>query len=108
MHSNVTLIVWCIAAVIAATATSALAQPYCANFDNGMQTCGIPTLESCEESISGVGGYCGPDQNEHLPPNLIQRLEQANPGSPLSQPTAPSPQSQQPGGLNWMPPPPGQ
>ena len=85
---------------------SADAQTYCANFNDGTQSCGIPTLESCQQSISGVGGYCGPDQSAQLPPNLLQRLERrANPNSQPAQPDAPS---TQPGGLNWMPPPPGE
>ena len=95
-------------AFLSVLTTSAGAQPYCANFDNGMQTCGIPTLENCQESISGVGGYCAPDQPEQLPPNLIQRLERANPETPTSQPNVPTTQSDQPGGLDWMPPPPRQ
>jgi hypothetical protein len=87
----------------------ASAQPYCANFIDGTQTCGIPTLESCRESISGVGGNCVIDQTSQLPPNLLQRLEQANPNAPLFQPNLPSaPSGQLPNGPNWMPPPPGQ
>ena len=50
------------------------AQPYCAMYDNGTQDCGIPTLQSCDQSISGVGGYCAPDTTSQLRPNLIDRL----------------------------------
>lgn len=95
--------------MLPAFAASGNAQSYCANFNNGMQTCGIPTLESCRETISGVGGSCAHDETSRLPPNLLQRLERDNPGSPLLPPNAPSAQpNQQPGGLNWMPPPPAQ
>ncbi len=94
-----------ILAILSVLPTPAGAQPYCANFHDGMQQCGIPSLEMCQQTISGLGGYCGPDQTAQLPPNMIQRLEQANPESPQAQPNAPS---AQPGGLNWMPPPPGQ
>ena len=80
------------------------AQPYCAFYNDGTSSCGIPTLQSCDASISGVGGYCGLDQSSSLRPNLIERLEQDNLPPRLLQPN--TPQSQQPGGLNWMPPPP--
>ena len=85
-------------------APDVFAQPYCAFYNDGTSSCGIPTLQSCDASISGVGGYCGPDQSAQLRPNLIERLEQNN--LPPSQLQPNTPQSQQPGGLNWMPPPP--
>ena len=50
------------------------AQPYCAMYDNGTRDCAIPTLSSCEQSVSGVGGYCAPDTTSQLRPNLIDRL----------------------------------
>ncbi len=97
-------------AMLARLPASAGATTYCANFDDGTQTCDIPTLETCEQSIEGVGGSCGPDPHTNLPPNLLQRMiKRADPDSALLQPPAPpAPSSQQPGGLNWMPPPPGQ
>ena len=95
------------------TALSALsfeahAQPYCANYIDGERTCAIPTLEMCQQSISGVGGYCGPDRSAQIPPNFLQRqMEQQDPsGQRALHP--PDPSQSQPGGLNWMPPPRGQ
>jgi hypothetical protein len=90
--------------VAASGAPDVAAQPYCAFYNDGTSSCGIPTLQSCDASISGVGGYCGPDQSAQLRPNLIERLEQDNLPPPQLRPN--TPQSQQPGGLNWMPPPP--
>ncbi len=82
------------------------AQPYCAHFNDGERNCGIPTMEMCQQSISGVGGYCEPDQSAQILPNFIQRRMQRNldSGPPLLHP--PDPRQSQPGGLNWMPPPP--
>ena len=37
------------------------AAQYCAQYNNGTQDCGIPSLASCEQSIRGVGGICVPD-----------------------------------------------
>jgi len=90
---------------IAAFATpEASAQPYCAYYANGTRECGIPALQTCTDSVVGVGGYCGPDETQSIPPNFIQRLEQDNLPPPQLQPN--TPQAQQPGGLDWMPPPP--
>lgn len=33
-------------------------QTYCAQFESGTQTCGIPSLRECEQTVSGVGGWC--------------------------------------------------
>lgn len=83
----------------------AQAQTYCAVYETGTQSCGIPTLQACYQSLSGMGGSCVPDQSAQVPDNLIQRMERRR-MEQLGPP--PSPQDQQPGGLNWMPPPPGQ
>src|SRR5262245_64980691 len=42
-----------------ARGTAGAAQ-YCAQYNNGTQDCGIPSLRSCEQSIRGVGGICVP------------------------------------------------
>jgi len=34
------------------------AAQYCAQYYNGTYDCGIPTLASCQQSVSGVGGTC--------------------------------------------------
>src|SRR5262245_26456266 len=96
-------IVWLI--VVLTGAPDVSAQPYCAYYNNGTTACGIPTLQSCDASLSGVGGYCGPDESSKLRPNLIERLEQKYPNEQqILHPPVPS--QDQPGGLNWMPPPP--
>jgi hypothetical protein len=84
------------------------AAQYCANYTDGEKSCGIPTLESCQQSISGVGGYCGPDQSAQIPDNLMQRWRQERDSSGQRFLHPPRPSEDQPGGLNWMPPPPGQ
>jgi hypothetical protein len=42
----------------------AAADPYkwCANYRNGSSNCGFTTMEQCQASVSGVGGFCGPNQ----------------------------------------------
>jgi hypothetical protein len=56
------------------------AQPYCAAYEDGTKSCGIPTLQECTRSISGVGGTCIVDDTAELRPPIkgpIQRwLEQ--------------------------------
>lgn len=84
------------------------AQSYCAHYNDGERTCAIPTLEMCQQSVRGIGGYCAPDQSAQIPPNFLQRRMQQmeSSGQPFLHP--PDPQQSQPGGLNWMPPPPSQ
>jgi|SRR5215204_5408822 hypothetical protein len=78
------------------------AQAYCAMYDDGSKNCGIPTLDSCRQSISGVGGYCAPDQTSQMRPDLFER-PRLFPDLQNSVPPATSPQDP-----NWMPPPPGE
>jgi hypothetical protein len=77
-----------IRATIIAAATlaglSGASGQYCANYSDGTQNCGIPTLESCQQSVSGVGGECGPDNSAAIPRNLMQRLFQPQPQTPPS------------------------
>ena len=91
---------------VAHPAWEAIAQPYCAMYENGTRACGIPTLESCTQSLEGVGGTCELDQTQAIPPNFFQRqFEQSNRATQERlHPRAPS--QDQPGGLDWMPPPP--
>jgi hypothetical protein len=53
----------------ASTVGSAQADPYrwCAvygfgGFGGGATNCGFVTLEQCEAAVSGVGGFCAPNQ----------------------------------------------
>jgi len=46
---------------------------YCAVYNDGSQSCGIPTFQSCLQSVSGVGGNCMNDNSSKIPPNLMQR-----------------------------------
>lgn len=96
-----------IAATIAVSSPAG-AQPYCANYTDGEKACGIPTLEMCQQSVSGVGGYCGPDESAQIPDNFLQRRRQQMDQSGQRFLHPPQPSQDQPGGLNWMPPPPGQ
>jgi hypothetical protein len=55
----ISIVVW-----MSSIGTSARAQnyPWCSNFADGAGTnCGFPTLEQCQATIAGSGGYC--DQN---------------------------------------------
>jgi hypothetical protein len=109
---------------------SVQAQPYCAMYDDGTKSCGIPTLQSCDQSVSGVGGYCAPDMTSQMRPDLFHPLQQLQqlqqpqqpfdpayqpPGPPLQLPTPGVPYTVPPPGggnpssnLDWVPPPPGQ
>ena len=79
------------------------AQPYCAVYNNGTQNCGIPTLQSCEQSVSGVGGTCQPDNTAQERPDLVGggRLLRAIEGV-----SSPPNQDNSPNSPGWMPPPP--
>ena len=46
------------------TVEPAAADPYkwCANYRNGGSNCGFTTIEQCQATVSGVGGFCGPNQ----------------------------------------------
>ena len=80
------------------------AQPYCAVYSDGPPSCGIPTLQSCEQSILGAGGMCQPDRTAQIRPNLLGsgRLLRDREG-----PSAPPAPNNSPLDPNWMPPPPG-
>jgi len=77
------------------------AQTYCAMYNDGSKSCGIPSLDSCRQTISGAGGYCTPDMTSQMRPDFFdgRRL------FPAPQPPPPPAGPQDP---NWMPPPPGQ
>jgi hypothetical protein len=72
----------------------AQAQTWCAEYNDGTQECGIPSEQSCRESVSGVGGLCEPDDDKRKArgPRLLQRLfdpaaPQASPNNlPMSDP----------------------
>jgi hypothetical protein len=82
--------------------TAAQAQTYCAMYDNGSKNCGIPSLDSCRQSVDGVGGYCIPDQTSQMRPDLINPLRRL---MPTPDTLSPGPDNS-PGNLDWMPPPP--
>jgi hypothetical protein len=79
-------------------------QPFCAVYDTGTKSCGIPSLQSCQQSLSGVGGVCSPDLTSEMRPDFFQ-----SPRPFLPQPSPPQAGSSDlPGTPNWMPPPPQQ
>ena len=79
------------------------AQPYCAVYDNGSKSCGIPSLASCQQSVSGVGGICTPDETSQMRPDFFDRRRFFQP----SQDGAPADQGGMSGGnLDQVPPPP--
>jgi hypothetical protein len=49
-----------LAALALAAGQDARAQ-WCADYQNGTKECGIPTEDSCRQSVSGVGGICEPE-----------------------------------------------
>ncbi len=72
-------------------------QAYCAFYYDGTQSCGIPTLQSCEDSVRGVGGDCHVDDSAQIPPNFLQRWRAAQRAGSI--PHSPA--------LDDVPPPPG-
>ena len=64
----------------AATLASQVVQAaqWCAQYDNGTSDCGIPTLASCQQSVSGVGGVCVPDRRSRMR-NRASRNQQPAP-----------------------------
>ena len=77
--------------------TAQAQQKYCAMYYDGTQSCGIPTLQSCEQSVLGVGGTCQIDDSEEIPENLFQRWRGAQQAD--QKPSSPA--------LDDVPPPPG-
>ena len=69
---------------LAALLASATAAPaaYCAMYYDGTRACGIPSLQMCTQSVSGVGGTCQQDFTDSIPPNYLQRLR-SPPSPPL-------------------------
>lgn len=60
------------AAMVVGLTAHATAQ-YCAVYNDGSQSCGIPTFQSCLQTVNGVGGQCTPDNSSQLRPNLMQQ-----------------------------------
>ncbi|HUI15700.1 MAG TPA: DUF3551 domain-containing protein [Xanthobacteraceae bacterium] len=61
-------------AAMAATSTAARAQnyPWCAFYDTGDQAinCGFVSREQCMATVSGIGGFCMPNNTyQPLPPS---------------------------------------
>jgi hypothetical protein len=62
-----------LAALLFAGLTGHATAQYCAEYNDGSQSCGIPTFQACLQTVSGVGGNCTPDNTSQLRPNLMQR-----------------------------------
>lgn len=62
------------------------AQKYCARFYDDTQTCGIPSLRECDQTVSGVGGDCIIDDTADTPPppGPIQRWIEGQSDRPSS------------------------
>jgi len=79
------------------------AQGYCAMYNDGSKTCGIPSLAGCQQSISGVGGICTPDESSQLRPDFFGRGRLFQ---PLQEGAPPDQGGTLGGSLDQMPPPP--
>jgi hypothetical protein len=94
--------------VLLLSAHAAAAQ-YCLLDASGGRSCGIPTLQQCEQSLIGVGGSCAVDDSAQLGapvPGLFQRMlpfqrriEGAEDSQDYQKPSSPD--------LDDVPPPPG-
>ena len=75
----------------------------CAAYYEGTRSCGIPTLQSCEQSLVGVGGTCVVDDTAQLGAPIkgpFQRMfERAEQNADYQKPSSPA--------LDNVPPPPG-
>jgi hypothetical protein len=88
---------------------SVAAAQYCLLDDSGGRSCGIPTLQQCEQSLIGVGGSCAVDDSAQLGapiPGIFQslgplerRIEGAEDSQDYQKPSSPA--------LDDVPPPPG-
>jgi len=63
------------AATLASQAVQAA--QYCAQYYNGTYDCGIPTLASCRQSVSGVGGTCVIDRRSQRPNRALRSPQPA-------------------------------
>ncbi len=81
---------------------SVAAAQYCMIDDSGGRTCGIATLQQCEQTRSGVGGSCEVDDSAQLGAPIkgpFQRMfERAEENQDYQKPSSPS--------LDNVPPPP--
>lgn len=94
---NMSALLVAIAIALIASTDAKAQQAYCAFYNDGTQSCGIPTLQSCEDSVRGVGGMCHPDDSAQIPPNFFQRWQAARQANNI--PHSPA--------LDNVPPPPG-
>jgi hypothetical protein len=82
---------------------------YCMLDDSGGRTCGIGTLQQCEQTRAGVGGSCEVDDSAQLAPPIKgvfpglgrfeRRIEDAEDSQDYQRPRSPD--------LDDVPPPPG-
>ena len=63
-----TLRIFIVLSVLLLCPEIASAQKYCARFYDDTQTCGIPSLRACEQTVSGVGGDCIIDDTGDVQP----------------------------------------
>jgi hypothetical protein len=63
------------------------ATQYCAQYYNGTYDCGIPSLSSCQQSVSGVGGICVVDKHSQQRTRRFRLF----PANPYPDPTMPPP-----------------
>jgi len=66
--------------------SAAFADPYkwCATYRTGGQNCGFLTIEQCQATVSGVGGFCqqnqfytGPDKSSSRASTRVSRAKPA-------------------------------
>ena len=71
----------------AAAGTGARAQnyPWCADYDGsfGGRNCGFTTLEQCQATVSGIGGFCNRN-NTYVPPTRAAPSHRAKRKSPAN------------------------
>jgi Protein of unknown function (DUF3551) len=49
--------------------------PWCAYYSKGCTSCAFTTLQQCMADVSGIGGFCQPN-NTYVPPPGTQSLRQ--------------------------------
>jgi hypothetical protein len=78
------ILLFVLGVLVASTAieTSAQAQnyPWCAQYGSGFgaSNCGFSTLQQCQADVSGIGGFCQPNNLYQPPPgpHRTRRVQQ--------------------------------
>jgi Protein of unknown function (DUF3551) len=74
MKLSLVMVALFLGAVAAATPATAQNYPWCAHYDKGggEMSCSFDTWDQCRADVSGIGGFCMPN-NTYVPPAAVPR-----------------------------------